>query len=279
MVQLNDLGPERALPRGRVTVRTGGGVALLTLTNPPANGYSHEMLRDLDEAILDLRFDQAVEVIVLAGAGEKFFCAGADIAMLQRADPYFKYNFCLHANETLLRLEHTPKLVIAAIGGHCVGGGLEIALAADLRLARRGSGRCGLPEVALGVLPGTGGTQRLVRVVGKSRAIELMATGRLFDFDEAERLGLVDSQLDAEGETPFLEAVLAYASQFLGPGKSSTAVGLIKRAVQSGAEVPLESGLALERELQQRLFSGPDAKEGLAAFLQKRAPSFGPGKP
>jgi len=279
MVQLNDLGPERALPRGRVTVRTGGGLALLTLTNPPANGYSHEMLRDLDEAILDLRFDQAVEVIVLAGAGEKFFCAGADIAMLQRADPYFKYNFCLHANETLLRLEHTPKLVIAAIGGHCVGGGLEIALAADLRIARRGSGRCGLPEVALGVLPGTGGTQRLVRVVGKSRAIELMATGRLFDFDEAERLGLVDSQLDAEGETPFLEAVLAYASQFLGPGKSSTAVGLIKRAVQSGAEVPLESGLALERELQQRLFSGPDAKEGLAAFLQKRAPSFGPGKP
>lgn len=279
MVQLNDLGPERALPRGRVTVRTGGGLALLTLTNPPANGYSHEMLRDLDEAILDLRFDQAVEVILLAGAGEKFFCAGADIAMLQRADPYFKYNFCLHANETLLRLEHTPKLVIAAIGGHCVGGGLEIALAADLRIARRSSGRCGLPEVALGVLPGTGGTQRLVRVVGKSRAIELMATGRLFDFDEAERLGLVDSQIDAEGETPFLDAVLAYASQFLGPGKSSTAVGLIKRAVQSGAEVPLESGLALERELQQRLFSGPDAKEGLAAFLQKRAPSFGPGKP
>lgn len=279
MVQLNDLGPERALPRGRVTVRTGGGVALVTLTNPPANGYSHEMLRDLDEAILDLRFDQAVEVIVLAGAGEKFFCAGADIAMLQRADPYFKYNFCLHANETLLRLEHTPKLVIAAIGGHCVGGGLEIALAADLRIARRGSGRCGLPEVALGVLPGTGGTQRLVRVVGKSRAIELMATGRLFDFDEAQQLGLVDSQLDAEGETPFLEAVLAYASQFLGPGKSSTAVGLIKRAVQSGAEVPLESGLALERELQQRLFSGPDAKEGLAAFLQKRTPSFGTGKP
>ncbi|MBI1380761.1 MAG: enoyl-CoA hydratase/isomerase family protein [Planctomycetaceae bacterium] len=279
MVQLNDLGPERALPRGRVTVRTGGGLALVTLTNPPANGYSHEMLRDLDEAILDLRFDQAVEVILLSGAGEKFFCAGADIAMLQRADPYFKYNFCLHANETLLRLEHTPKLVIAAIGGHCVGGGLEIALAADLRLARRGSGRCGLPEVALGVLPGTGGTQRLVRVVGKSRAIELMATGRLFDFDEAQQLGLVDAQLDAEGETPFLEAVLAYASQFLGPGKSSTAVGLIKRAVQSGAEVPLESGLALERELQQRLFSGPDAKEGLAAFLQKRTPSFGPGKP
>lgn len=279
MVQLNDLGPERALPRGRVTLRTGGGLALLTLTNPPANGYSHEMLRDLDEAILELRFDQATEVILLAGAGEKFFCAGADIAMLQRADPYFKYNFCLHANETLLRLEHTPKLVIAAIGGHCVGGGLEIALAADLRIARRGSGRCGLPEVALGVLPGTGGTQRLVRVVGKSRAIELMATGRLFDFDEAQQLGLVDSQIDADGETPFLEGVLAYASQFLGPGKSSTAVGLIKRAVQSGAEVPLESGLALERELQQRLFSGPDAKEGLAAFLEKRGPSFGQGKP
>jgi enoyl-CoA hydratase/carnithine racemase len=132
------------LPNGKATYVRDGAVALITLTNPPANGYSYEMMRDLDEAVLRARFDGDVQVIVLAGAGEKFFCAGADIAMLHGVTPAFKYAFCLHANETMLRLEHTPKLVIAALGGHCVGGGLEIALACDLRVARRGSGcrRC-----------------------------------------------------------------------------------------------------------------------------------------
>ncbi len=274
MSRLANLSDPLVLPNGKVSYRSGAGIALLTLTNPPANGYSLEMMRDLDEAILRARFEREVEVIVIAGAGEKFFCAGADIAFLERSEPVFKYNFCLHANETLLRLEHTPKLVLAAIGGHCVGGGLEIALACDLRIARKGSGKCGLPEVALGVLPGTGGTQRLGRLVGKPRAIELMASGRTFDFDEAERLGLVEQQIEAVDDTSFLEAVLEYAGSFLRPERSSTAVGLIKRAVQTGCDLPLESGLALERELQQRLFSGPDAKEGLAAFLDKRKPQF-----
>jgi enoyl-CoA hydratase/carnithine racemase len=268
------LGPAQALPNGKATYAAGGGVALITLTNPPANGYSHAMMRDLDEAVLRARFDDAVQVLVLCGAGEKFFCAGADIAMLDAVTPAFKYQFCLHANETLLRLEHTPKLVIAALGGHCVGGGLEIALACDLRVARKGSGKCGLPEVALGVLPGTGGTQRLVRVVGKSRAIELMATGRLLDYDEARALGLVDDVREAADDAAFLAGVLEYARGFCAPGKASQAVGLIKRAVQTGAEIPLEQGLALERELQARLFAGEDAREGIAAFVQKRAPRF-----
>ena len=125
-------------------------VAVLTLEDPPANTYTHEMMRDLDEAILQARFDDDVHVLVLTGAGEKFFCAGANIGMLNSVTPQFKYYFCLHANETLQRLERTPKLVIAALSGHCVGGGLEIALACDLRLARAGSGKCGLPEVSLG---------------------------------------------------------------------------------------------------------------------------------
>lgn len=274
MPRLSDLSAAQPLPQGKARYASGAGLALITLENPPANGYSYAMMRDLDEAILRARFDAAVELIVIAGAGEKFFCAGADISMLDAVEPNFKYNFCLHANETLLRLEHTPKLVLAAIGGHCVGGGLEIALACDLRIARRGSGKCGLPEVALGVLPGTGGTQRLGRLLGKPRAIELMASGRTFDFDEAERLGIVDRQIEAASEAEFLERVFEYAGTFLRPGRSSTAVGHIKRAVQSGLEVPLEAGLALERELQQRLFTSEDAKEGIRAFTEKRPPRF-----
>jgi enoyl-CoA hydratase/carnithine racemase len=269
-----DLGPGEALPNGKVTWAARDGVALLTLTNPPANGYSYEMMRDLDEAVLRARFDPAVQVIVLAGEGEKFFCAGADIAMLDAVTPEFKYAFCLHANETLLRLEHTPKLVIAALGGHCVGGGLEIARACDLRVARRGSGKCGLRVVALGVLPGTGGTQRLARVVGKSRAIELMATGETFGFERAAELGLVNQVIEAGNRAEFLEKALAYARQFTTPKRASKAVGLIKRAVQSGGELPFELALTLERELQQQLFQSQDAKEGLSAYVEKREARF-----
>lgn len=269
-----ELGAAETLANGKATYASGGGVALVTLANPPANGYSYEMMRDLDEAVLRARFDPNVAVVVLAGAGEKFFCAGADIGMLREATQAFKYAFCLHANETLLRLEHTPKLVIAALGGHCVGGGFEVALAADLRVARRGSGKCGLPEVTLGVLPGTGGTQRLARLVGRARAIELMASGRTFDYEEAERLGLVNRQIEAPDEASFLAEVLAYARTFCPPGRASFAVGAIKRAVTSGLELSLEGGLVLERELQARLFASEDAREGIAAFVEKRAPSF-----
>ncbi len=255
----------------KVGYEVGGGVAVLTLTDPPANTYSYEMMRELDEAILRARFDTAVHVIVLRGAGDKFFCAGADIKMLQGADPAFKYNFCLHANETLNRLEQTAKLVIAALNGHTVGGGLEVAMAADLRLAKAGGGKIGLPEVNLGVLPGTGGTQRLVRIVGKARAIELMAEGSTFDFERAVELGIVQQILPEDG---FFERVMDYARRFVPPGKAARAVGLIKRAVQSGAESSFHEGLALERELQQQLFCGEDAAEGLDAYLNKRKAEF-----
>ena len=250
------------------------GVAWLTLDDPPANTYTHEMMLQIDAAILKARFDESVHVIVLTGAGDRMFCAGANINMLKAADPTFKYYFCLHANETLSRLEQTPKLVIAALNGNTVGGGLEIAMAADLRIARRGTSKFGLPEVSLGVLPGTGGTQRLVRIVGKSRAIELMVTGRLFGVEEAERLGVVDLSFDADSRDAFLTQVADYARQFCPPGKAARAVGRIKRSVQSGAEIPFESALTLERELQQQLFQSEDAKEGLAAYIEKRPPQF-----
>ena len=254
----------------KVRYEVDSGIATLTLDDPPANTYTHAMMRDLDEAVLKARFDPEVHVVVLRGAGEKFFCAGADIRMLVEADPTWKYYFCLHANETLLRLEHTPKLVIAAINGHCVGGGLEVAMAADLRIARKDGGKIGLPEVNLGVLPGTGGTQRLARVVGRSKAIELMATGRNFSFEEAKALGLVNEIVEGD----FDAGVRAYASQFLPPGRASKAVGHIKRAVQSGLEMSLADGLSLERELQQRLFESADAGEGLAAYVGKRKAEF-----
>src|SRR5437763_6581466 len=191
--------------RNLIEYRVDQGIALLTLNDPPANTYSYEMMRQLEARILEARMDESVQVIVITGSGEKFFCAGANIQMLGEVTPEFKYYFCLHANETLARLEQTPKLVIAAINGHCVGGGLEVAMAADLRIARKNAGKMGLPEVSLGVLPGTGGTQRMVRIIGKSRAIDLMTTGALFDFEKGLELGLLNHIYEAETNERFIE--------------------------------------------------------------------------
>jgi enoyl-CoA hydratase len=259
------------MPAALVSMRTENGIAVLELSNPPANTYSYEMMQALDAAILQARMDESVHVLVLRGAGDRFFCAGADIRMLQSVTPLFKYFFCLHANETLNRLEQTPKLVIAALNGHAVGGGLEVALAADIRIARKEGGTIGLPEVTLGVLPGTGGTQRLARLVGKARAIELLATGRTFSFEEAASYGLVTHIFESRD---FWEKVLEYARQFCPPNKASKAVGRIKRSVVTGSEMSFTDALALERELQQQLFESEDAQEGLRAFTEKRPPRF-----
>jgi len=260
----------------KIAYQVDAGVAVMTLTEPPANTYSYEMMRELDAVVLEARMDPSVHVIVLTGAGEKFFCAGATIGMLKDATPDYKYYFCLHANETLNRLEQTPKLVIAALNGHTVGGGFEVAMAADIRIAKQGAGKIGLPEVALGVLPGTGGTQRLARLIGKARAIELMVNGRLLTMDEAATVGLVNEvwgEAHLKGR-PFFDVIIEHARQFTPPHKASRAVGRIKRAVQSGAEVGFAEGLAIERELQQLLFQSEDAKEGIAANLEKRSAKF-----
>src|SRR5271166_618753 len=254
-----------------VNYRTDRGVAVIEMFDPPAKTYTYEMNRQLDESILKARMDNDVYVIVVTGSGDKFFSAGANIKMLSTVDPTFKYYFCLHANEMLLRLEHTPKLVIAAINGHCVGGGLEIAMAADIRIARQDSGKIGLPEVNLGVLPGTGGTQRLSRMVGKSKAIELIVTGNTFSMEEAKEYGIVNDLFPKEN---FMQNILEYARQFCPPNKASRAVGRIKRSIQTGWEIPMESALAVERENQQLLFQSEDAKEGLAAYVEKRPAVF-----
>jgi len=173
--------------------------------------------------------------------------------------------------EPFLSLLDLAVPIVGALNGHTVGGGLEVAMAADIRIARKDAGKIGLPEVALGVLPGTGGTQRLARLVGKSRAFELMATARLMTFDEAMAIGLVN---DVWARADFAAAIHEYAKQFVPPNKASKAVGRIKRAVQSGLEMSLGDGLALERELQQLLFESDDAREGIAANVEKRKPSF-----
>lgn len=237
------------------------------------NTYTHEMMRDIDTAVVKARFDDDVSVILMTGNGEKFFSAGASIAMLNSVTPGFKYNFCLHANETLSRLEQTPKLVIAALNGHAVGGGLEIAMACDIRIARKDAGKIGLPEINLGVLAGTGGTARLTRLIGKAKALEYMVSGELLSFEKGAELNLINHLWDGSLED-FRQDVLDWAGQYTLPYKATMAVGNIKRSCQSGPEMPFEYHLALERELQAALFNSSDAKEGIAAYVERRTPRF-----
>ena len=263
---------------------TSNGIAIIELSSDsngeplsedskPVNTYTHGMMCDIDEAVVKARFDDKVSVIMMIGAGEGFFSAGASIAMLNAVTPGFKYNFCLHANETLSRLEQTPKLVIAAINGHAVGGGLEIAMACDIRIARKDSGKCGLPEINLGVLAGTGGTARLTRLIGKAKALEYMVSGELMAFEKAEELNLINHVWDGSIDQ-FRQDVLDWAGQYTLPYKATMAVGNIKRSCQSGPEMPFEYHLALERELQAALFNSADAKEGIAAYNERRTPRF-----
>ncbi len=252
-----------------IRTRVDDHVGYIEIGKPKANTYDLGMMRELAAAIDELRFDDEARVLVLASSVPGFFSAGADIEMLKKSAPDFKAMFCLFCQETLDKFAKTPKVVIAALNGHTVGGGLEIALACDLRMMAKESGTIGLPEVTLGVLPGTGGTQRLPRLIGTARALDMMITGKRLSPDEALAIGLVNYVFPKES---FAHDVQAYASALAhGP---SRAVSLIKRSVVEGVEMPLTAGLALERELQNRLFVTEDAKEGLTAFTEKRKPNF-----
>jgi len=251
--------------------RVDKGVALIELNRPPVNSYTHELLRELDEALLQARFDDSVHVLVITGKVEKFFSAGADINMLANKPLSYKNNFALHGHEVLMRMENTPKLVIAAINGHAVGGGLEIAMAADIRIAKKEGGKVGLAEINLGVMPGMGGTQRLPRIVGKARALELCATGKTIACEEAQEMGLINIIYEKEN---FLRQVMEYAQQFVTPNKASLAVGKVKRAIQTGLELSLPDGLALEREVLAQTFASDDGSEGVKAYLEKRTAQF-----
>ncbi|HEV3311481.1 MAG TPA: enoyl-CoA hydratase/isomerase family protein [Chloroflexota bacterium] len=246
-----------------------GGVGYLTFDKPKANTYDYDFIRQLNDCVNEIRLDSDIKSVVVKSDVPKFFSAGAEISMLKAATPDYKACFCLEAQETLRKIERTPKVFIAALTGHTVGGGLEIALAMDLRFAATEGFQIGLPEITLGVLPGTGGTQRLTRLIGPARALDLMISGRLLTPQEAFDFGIVEYLYPAD---QVLNKAVEYAENLAkGPARAS---GLIKLSVKEGNEVGIESGLFMERELQNRLFRTEDAQEGLQAWLDKRTPEF-----
>ena len=241
----------------------------VVLDRPPANSYDRAFLDELDAAIEEARRDDAVKAILLRSANERFFSAGADINVFAKGDLDVQNAFVVCANEAMGKLESTPKVVVAAINGHCLGGGLEIALCCDFRVAAEGSYRIGLPEVTLGLLPGTGGTQRLPRLIGRQKALDLMLRGTTLSPAEALAAGIVDEVVSAGVLLDkALERTRAYAT---GP---TYAIGQIKLAAVQGYGMRLDEGLKLEREALIRLFRSEDAREGVTAFVEKRKPSY-----
>jgi enoyl-CoA hydratase/carnithine racemase len=251
-----------------VTAEVKDGVGWVTLDRPPANSYDLLFLEELDDAVGQVARG-GVAVAVVRSASPKFFSAGADVKGFLERSPDDNLAMVRRAHQVLNRFAAESPLFVAAIAGHALGGGYEIALACDIRIAADGGYRIGLPEVTLGLLPGTGGTQRLPRLIGRGRALELMTTGRTVTPAEAERLGMVDRLVPADG---FEEAVADLAAGLA--GGAPLAIAAVTRVVNDGLERPLAD--ALERELEELapLFASEDAQEGMTAFTEKRPPSY-----
>jgi enoyl-CoA hydratase len=250
--------------------RERDGVALLHLNRPPANSYDRDFLDDLNTAVDEVRWDGDLRgAVLVSDLAPRFFSAGADINNFKNSTQEQRVMTVLHAQEILLKIERTPKVFVAAINGHALGGGLELALACDFRFAAEGDFRIGLPEVTLGLLPGNGGTQRLTRLVGRARALDMMLTNQQINAARALEIGLVERVFP--GDRVVEEAVDYVARLAKGP---TLAIGNIKVATRLGADLPLEGALALEREAVWRLFMSEDAAEGLAAFAEKREPNW-----
>lgn len=246
------------------------GLGFITLDNPPANSYDKAFMEELGDAIVAAADDESARVVIVRSSSPKFFSAGADVKAFAEQEPEDSMEMIETAHRNLGRIAAIPKVFIAQIQGHALGGGLEIALACDLRFGARGSYKLGTPEVTLGLLPGNGGTQRLPRLIGASRALDLMVTGRRITPGQAHALGILD-RLFAAGETE--PRTREYAAALA--GGAPEAIGSIKLAVHDGLGRSLEDGLARERELSAELFRSADAREGLAAFVEKRQPEFG----
>jgi enoyl-CoA hydratase/carnithine racemase len=252
-----------------VSLSADAGIGTITLDKPPANSYDLEYVQELGEAVDEAAADDEVKVVILRSASEKFFCAGADIKAFQAGPHERNMQMIETSHRTLSSIARIPKVFIAEINGHALGGGLEIPLACDLRFAGDGEYRLGTPEATLGLLPGNGGTQRLPRLIGTSRALDLMITGRTVTPLEAYELGIVDALFPAD---ELRTKTLEYA-QKLAAG-ATKAIGNIKLAVHEGIDDDLERGLERERELVEELFLSDDGREGLAAFAEKRQPTF-----
>lgn len=248
-----------------LTLKKENGIAEIHLHVNKTNSYDLDYYKELNAAIDDIRFDNRIKVAILMSDMPKFFSAGADINFLKSAEPRFKTQFCLFCNETLDKIARSPQIFIACLEGHTVGGGLEMALGCDLRFMGDDAGKIGLPEVSLGVLAGTGGTQRLARLVGKSKALDLNVTGDTLTAQEALEIGLVEKVFP---QAEIREKTLEYARKIV--NSATYAVSNIKLSIMNGIEMPLNAAIRYEGELQNLLFRSEDAKEGLSSFIEKR---------
>lgn len=249
-----------------LSVARTGGVATVVLDRPPVNAVTLDVIDEFLGAVAELGADRAVRAVIITGRDRRF-CAGADVAMLEDLAPEHHLRVRRWV-DVQSGLEAMEKPVVAAINGYALGGGAELALACDVRLMARG-GEIGFPEIRLGFFPGAGGTQRLARVVGPARALRLMMEGRRLTADEAHALGLVDEVVPAD----LLQQTARDVAGRLAAGPTR-AIGLLKRCVYQGHGRPLEEGLAVEGEAVMELIRTTDAREGLSAFLAKRAPRF-----
>jgi enoyl-CoA hydratase/carnithine racemase len=246
-----------------------GAVGYITLDKPPANSYDKDFMEELGAAVEAAASDAAVSVVIVRSASKKFFSAGADIKAFAANDKATNMAMIERGHEVLASIARVPKVFIAQVEGHALGGGLEISLACDLRFGARGSYKLGVPEVTLGLLPGNGGTQRLPRIIGVPKALDLMITGRAISPGEAHALGILN-RLFAASETA--ERTRAYAEALA--GGATAAIGEIKLTTYAGVERPIAEALAREREGIARLFDTADSAEGFAAFSEKRKPEF-----
>jgi enoyl-CoA hydratase/carnithine racemase len=245
------------------------GLGVITLDKPPANSYDRAFMEEFADAIEGAAADDAVKAVVVRSGSSRFFCAGADLKAFTQNSTEANMEMIEVAHRALARIAEIPKVFIAQIEGHALGGGLEIALACDLRFGARGSYKLGVPEVTLGLLPGNGGTQRLPRLIGASRALELMVTGRQLTPGEAHAYGILNRLLPARD----VEAETRSYAQRLSEG-ATKAIGHIKLAVHEGMDRTLAEGLEGERRRIAELFDSQDAAEGMGAFLEKRKPQY-----
>jgi enoyl-CoA hydratase len=253
----------------RVVVERDGVVATVTLNRPEVlHALDAVMFDELSDVFTELKEDAGVRVILLTGAGERAFAAGADIRGLVEVDAEGGRRVSKRGQEVFSQIARCGKPVIACVNGVALGGGLELALACTMRLASERA-KMGLPELKLGLIPGYGGTQRLTRLIGRSAALKLMLTGAVVDAAEAMRLGMVD-EVVSSGELMVRARSLAGSITAMAP----LAVSGLLEAVERGAEVSLDEGLRIEAEVFGRLCGSADKREGLTAFLEKRAATW-----